>query len=85
MTTFEAAAGLLHRATGNLQARAARKAQRRAVAKTAATAVAGLRSAVLQIAGLAFFTTAAWSFDYRLGLAVAGVCSIYLAQALSDG
>lgn len=40
-------------------------------------------ASLVQLAGLAALTLAAWLFDLRLGVAVAGVCALLVGEALN--
>lgn len=73
---------LLRRSADRVAARAQKRAQR--ATRAAVTGLANARRAVLQLAGLSGFTVAAWSVDYKLGLAIGSVCAFVLVWLLDD-
>lgn len=83
MTTFEdATAKALNWSARRLAARAQKRAQR--ATQAAGKAAPSIARSVLTIAAMAAFTTAASTFAVWTGLAVGGLCALYLAQAIGD-
>lgn len=83
VTTFEAAAqSVLRRTAERLATRAQKRAQR--ATRAAGKAAPSIARTVLTVAAMGAFTLAASTFAVWTGLAVGGLCALYLAQAIGD-